>query len=188
MDLSIHSRTGRWPVHQPTTIYNSIRSRILARPLRTAHSPFSRFAPPRDFPPTICAPARFPAHHPRTRAFSTSPFAHPRETMPPIPAPARFCALNPRTRARPLRWARFPSSRFAPPAHERPQGRSVSPKPPPWIVTEWQQVGDLRSIVERAARALATFASRKLLALLVGQPDAFGAGESARSNRILQFH
>ncbi|MCR5414133.1 MAG: hypothetical protein K6F50_05340 [Kiritimatiellae bacterium] len=33
-------------------------------------------------------------------------------------------------------------------------------------------------MVDVLARALATFASRKLLASLVGQPDAFGAGAS----------
>ena len=35
----------------------------------------------------------------------------------------------------------------------------------------------------KRARTLATFATRKLLALLVGQPDAFGAGEFARHMR-----
>ena len=38
----------------------------------------------------------------------------------------------------------------------------------------------LRQAPDLSTHALATFAARKLLALLVGQPDAFGAGASRR--------
>ncbi len=76
------------------------------------------FPHPRVFPPSFRALARFPAIHPRPRAFLHPLFAPLRDFPPTIRAPARFSAHNPRTRA--FSRHKFARPRVSPPTFRAP--------------------------------------------------------------------